>query len=251
MVEGRRLVDGRLLSQTTLILALETATFVTGAALLEGERLVAERLASNGPTAETLLPCVDALLSAASVELETVEAFAVSVGPGSFTSLRVGTATAKGLAFGTSFGEEKPIAAVSTLEALAHRVPAISGSVVAMLDARRGEVYAAAYSGDLGRERVLPERVYTPDELCARLEAPLVAIGDGISIAGADLRNRFPDTAQLRFSSEGPSAASVGVLGARTLAAGRAVRARDLVPRYVRRAEAEVQRTGQRFESPI
>jgi tRNA threonylcarbamoyladenosine biosynthesis protein TsaB len=243
------LAGGRLLSSSSsapLILALETATPLLSAAVLRGDELIEECRAAAGPAAETLLPCVDRLLSSTGFDLREVDAFAVSIGPGSFTSLRVGAATAKGLAFGT----DRPIAAVSTLRALAERAAASVVTVVPMLDARRGEVYAAAYAGGAQREPILAEGVYTPEELCGKLNAPLLLLGDGIAVAGATLREQLGAVECLESPAGDPSAACVGALGARILAQGGGRRAEDLVPRYVRRAEAEVKRTGERFEIP-
>ena len=100
-------------------------------------------MAPGRDAAESLLPAVEDLLRAAGCELAAIEAFALSIGPGSFTGLRVGIATVKGLAFGTP----RPVAPVSTLAALAVGAGRADVPVVPMLDARRGEVYAAAYAG--------------------------------------------------------------------------------------------------------
>lgn len=128
------------------------------------------------------------------------------------------------------------------------RSTASAVTVVPMLDARRGEVYAAAYAGGAGGERLLAEGVYTPEELCGKLLAPLVLVGDGIAVAGMALRERLSDVECLESPAGDPSAGCVGALGARILARGDGSNAVDLVPRYVRRAEAEVKRTGERFE---
>ena len=116
------MADGRTLTASgapPLLLALETATPAVSVALLRGEEVLAERRAAPGPASETLLVAIDALLRGAQVEASGLEAFAVSIGPGSFTRLRVGIATAKGLAFGTG----RPVAAVSSLAALARAAP--------------------------------------------------------------------------------------------------------------------------------
>lgn len=227
-----------------LILALETATAAVGVALLRGADLVAERRADTGPAAETLLPAIDRLLNDAGAAESDVEAFAISVGPGSFTSLRVGIATVKGLAFGT----RRPIAAVSTLAALSDRVAATDATVVPVLDARRGEVYAAAYRGDATRAGVLDEGVYTPEDLCDAVRPPLVVVGEGVPVVEAALRRAFRDVELVPPPAGDASAHCVGVRGAALLARGAGSDAADLVPRYVRRAEAEVKRTGERFE---
>ena len=117
MAAGRPVDDAR----PPLLLALETSGRVLSVALLRGEEVLAERQgARERPGAESLLPAVDEVLVRAGVRVADVEAFAVSIGPGSFTGLRVGIATVKGLAFGSG----RPVAAVSSLAVLARGAPA-------------------------------------------------------------------------------------------------------------------------------
>lgn len=230
-----------------MILALETATLATSVALLRGEALVAEWTHVDArPHSERLLPAIDALLARAGVALGAVEAFAVSAGPGSFTGLRIGIATVKGLAF----GGDRPVAAVPTLAALALGAADGRSPVAALLDARRGEVYAALYAPD--GAPLAPEAVLTPEALAERLPpgTRLVA-GEGSGEAAAAVAARLGEKAHVLPAPHGVARAyAVGVLGARALARGEGVPAARLVPRYVRRAEAEVRRTGARFEDP-
>jgi tRNA threonylcarbamoyladenosine biosynthesis protein TsaB len=228
----------------SLLLALETATRVTSVALLLDEDLIAEEAgAADGAAAESLLPAVDAVLRKAGAGVAQLDAFAVSIGPGSFTGLRVGLATVKGLAFGSA----RLLAPVSTLAALACTAPRRDLPVVPLLDARRGEMYAAAFdfAGHLPRP-ILEEGVYTPAELVARLPARCVLVGEGVALCGAEIRAGL-GAGVLAIPSD-PAARHVGVLGARLLARGEGVPVGEAVPRYLRRAEAEVRRTGQRFE---
>jgi tRNA threonylcarbamoyladenosine biosynthesis protein TsaB len=233
-----------------LLLAFETATRAASVALLRGAELLAERMAPRDrTTAEALLPALDALLTEAGVPLATIDAFAVSIGPGSFTGLRVGIATVKGLAFGTG----RPVAPVPTLAALAGTAGAPREAVIALLDARRGEVYAAGYAptsaGPWGRE-ILPEGVYTAEALAARLPPACLLVGDGVAVCGERLRERRGAGVEVQPPSERePRARHVGALGAAILAAGGGIDAAAVAPRYLRRAEAEVKRTGVRFES--
>ena len=231
-----------------LLLAVETATPDTSAALLrDGDLIAEERGAAGRPTAETLLPALDALLGRCAASLDAVEAFAVSIGPGSFTSLRIGLATVKGLAFGSG----RSAVAVPTLRALAHTAPPGSGPVVALLDARRGELYAAAFEGEaLTPAALLPEGVYTVASLRERLPAICRLTGEGVAVCGAALRAALgPGVVCVPTQVGAARAAHVGALGARLLAEGAGVDAARLVPHYLRRAEAEVVRTGRRFES--
>ena len=175
-----------------------------------------------------------------------MEALVVSIGPGSFTSLRIGLATAKGLCFRSP----RRVAAVSTLEALAWAARAAEGTLVPLLDARRGEVYAAAYQ-DLDGEKprvLVPEGVYTAEELAGRLPPDCLLLGEGVAVAGEALRERLGPEVRIAPPDLGPSARHVGALGARALAAGLDADVDGLVPRYLRRPQAEVQRTGLRFE---
>jgi tRNA threonylcarbamoyladenosine biosynthesis protein TsaB len=219
-------------------------------ALLRGEQLVGEEQAGEGRSgAEGLLPALEGLLARAQLAAADLDAFAVSIGPGSFTGLRVGVATLKGLAFGA----DRPVAAVPTLAALACSAPAGEGPVVAMLDARRGEVYAASWRvPGPAREPEpagLPEGVYGVEELARSLPRRCRLVGDGVAVCGEALRAALGAGVLLHPPPHGrPRARDVGWLGARRLARGQAVVAADLVPRYLRRAAAEAKRTGQRLE---
>lgn len=228
-----------------LLLALESATAAVSVALLRDTELVDEISAAEGPAAVTLLPAVDALLKRAGVALADLTAIAVSIGPGSFTSLRVGIATVKGLAFESGL----PIAPVSTLAALARAVDPTDRIVVPMLDARRGEIYAAAYAAGSEPEVVVPEGVYTPAALRAKLQPPCVLVGEGAALCGAAIAAALGEGVALLPPPEGRARArNVGALGAEQLARGAWLEAAQLAPHYLRRAEAEVKRTGERFE---
>jgi tRNA threonylcarbamoyladenosine biosynthesis protein TsaB len=233
------------------LLAIESATAVAGAALWhEGAVRDEEPVARGESVAAGLLPAIDRLLRRAKVTVPELAAFAVGIGPGSFTGLRIGIATLKGLAFGSA----ALAAPVSTLAALARAAgerPAFAGPepVVAALDARRGEVYAGAFLAR-GEEAhpCLPEGVYTPAALLACLPSRCRLVGEGASIVHAALRDAALSP-ELVFEPEpAASAREIAELGAPRLAAGQGLPAAALVPRYLRRAEAEVRRTGERFE---
>jgi len=223
-----------------LLLAVETATAAPSVALWRGDALVGERAADPGrATAEALLPAVDALLVDAGLALAAVEGFAVSIGPGSFTGLRIGVATVKGLAFGTG----RRAVAVSTLAALAAHARG-PGPVAAVLDARRGEVYAAGFARGAAAEWLV-EGVIAIDDLAARLPAGTRVVGDAVPLCAEALRGA--DVELLPPPHPGTTARHVAALAARAWPRA-ALAIADLVPRYLRRAEAEVKRTGQRFE---
>ncbi len=217
-----------------LIVALETATETGSVALLEGERLLAEReLDGRQRHAARLLAELDGLLAAAGRGLEQVELIALSIGPGTFTGLRIGLATALGLAFGT----RRKLAPVSTLAALALRAPGAAG-VLPLLDARRGQVYAGLYGPDAGPRA--DDRVCDPQEVVELLPGAgeVTVLG-----SGADRHRELLEPllgARVRWAAAGltPRAADVGVLGARQAAAGGALDPADVEPRYLRGSDA-------------
>lgn len=250
-------------SDPRLMLALEGSTATVSAAILRGEVLLGEVvLRADQAHAERILPAIDQVLHDTNLSLDAIEAFAVAVGPGGFTSLRITVATLKGLAFATSTAKPQaalPVAAVSTLEALAFQAmaqgvaPATGEAwLVPMLDARRDEVYAAAYRPDptslAGVREVLPESVYTAEELGAKLAPQALLLGEGAALVGETLGQALGSGVR-RLPEFELRASSVGKLGARLLAQGAGISAEALAPHYLRRAEAEVKRTGLRFEA--
>jgi len=245
-----------------IVLAVESATGVAEVAVLEAGHLRGEATAPPGrPHAAALLPAVEAALAEAGCSLEDVEAFAVSIGPGSFTGLRIGLATVKAFAL----GGDRPAAAVPTLAALAWPLRPRGGGevgILACLDARRGERYAAGYRGsEAGLAPWIPESVWRPEELAERVAERPGGQGESLWLVGEALeevqgaletaaRGRaMPARRPAPPGSERPRARAVGELGLRMLERGEGRPARDLVPRYLRRAEAEVRRTGRSLEA--
>ena len=122
-----------------IILAIESSALTASVAVCDGERLLGEYTLNNGNThSETLLPMAEALLKSLNLTVQQIDLFAVAAGPGSFTGVRIGVATLKGLAFAT----QKPCVGVSTLEALAYNFPVPKGLICPVMNARRKQVYA-------------------------------------------------------------------------------------------------------------
>ena len=231
-----------------LLLSIESATRVMSVAVLAGEALLAEISTHDERVhSERLLPAIDQLLRIAGLSVGEIEAFAISIGPGSFTGLRIGLATLKGLALGS----DRPSVAVPTLGALTLAAAGAAGPVAALLDARRDEVYAACLAGpgEIGKPLV-PDAVLTAEELAAALPPScIVVVGEGAEKVASAAADRAAHRIALLPAALGRTRAfHTGLLGARLLAAGAGQRSEDLVPRYVRRAEAEVRFTGERFE---
>lgn len=167
------------------ILAIDSATPVAGVALIRDEQLIAEKFANIGLThSETLMPMVDRVLKDASLQAKDVDAFAVTIGPGSFTGLRIGLAAAKGLALAV----DKPLIGISTLEVLAHNLSYSSLLMGTVLDARKGEIYGACFDVSQAYPRRLGEEmVCSPGIFCQHADrllqetgrTGLVLLGDG------------------------------------------------------------------------
>jgi tRNA threonylcarbamoyladenosine biosynthesis protein TsaB len=220
------------------ILALETATLAGSAALLESGRVIGHSLLDIALThSERLMAMIDRLLQDCDWRSADLQGLAVSIGPGSFTGLRVGVATAKGL--GLALG--LTVAPVPTLDALAWNLPFADAPVCPLLDARKGEVYLARYRwSERGMVRLSEYLALSPRAAVEQLEPPVILLGDGVAacrpfFAGAD--NTAVRVAPASHSL--PSAAVVGQLGYSMLLAGSAVSADVLVPLYVRPSEAE------------
>jgi tRNA threonylcarbamoyladenosine biosynthesis protein TsaB len=218
-------------------------------ALVRGEEILVERSPdAPGQHAERILPLIDAVLSQAGLGPSDPEAYAVSIGPGSFTSLRVGLATVKGLAFGS----ERPIVPVPTLEALAWGAlaPGDDTPIAALLDARRGEVYAAVFEPEgPALRQCLPDGLFSPEALAPLLPAGCRLAGEAALLFGDALQALVGGGLVLpsAHDPQAPRASWVGRLAARRLGRDDAA-AEALAPRYVRRAEAEVTRTSRVVE---
>jgi tRNA threonylcarbamoyladenosine biosynthesis protein TsaB len=216
------------------VLAVETSTLAGGVALVDGERLVAEYVLDVSVThSERLLAAIDRVLADARWAPRDLDGLAVSIGPGSFTGLRVGVSTVKGLGWALGL----PIAAVPTLDAMAATVPAAALPVCPVLTARRGEVYACLYrrDGD-GLSREWDYEALAPDALAARLAEPTLVIGDGAASVASPYARRLPPPSRV------PSPACVAVLGLERLRLGETVGAAELVPFYLRPSQAELRR---------
>ena len=216
------------------VLGLETATLAGGAALIDGDRIVGEYTLNIRVThSERVMAAVDRLLTDAGWRPSDLEGVAVSIGPGSFTGLRIGVSTAKGLAMALGLA----VAPVPTLDALAAGLPFAALPVCPILDARKGEVYASLYRVDGGAMRREWEYLALAPAALARLfTEPVIVCGDGAGIVRSPFARLTPAARRL------PSPACVAQLGHAMLAAGPGVPPADLAPLYLRPSEAELRR---------
>lgn len=236
------------MSEAPVILAIETATRICGAAVAGPAGLIAEAVVSEGLShSSRLIGLVRRVLGEASMSPRDVDAIAVSAGPGSFTGIRIGMGTALGLAAGADL----PVIAVPTLDALAAGQRPFEGLVCPFIDARRGEVYFCFYevSGHT-MERLAEYSVRPPAAMAAGL---LNRIGRGKNgpralLAGpasvlrdAEINGLAPGRLSIAGPDRSsPGAASVAALGVELYLAGEAAGPESLRPIYVRRSDAEV-----------
>ncbi len=216
------------------ILALDTATRAASAAVAADGALMAEFALDVGLThSQTFLPMLASLLEAAGLSLHEMDALAVTVGPGSFTGLRIGVASAKALAE----AEGLAIVPVTTLDALAELARPLGGFCAPILDARRGEVYTALYRDG---ERQSEYRALSLDawlEELGALSAPVAFCGDGVracrdKLSAWSAARLLPEDYSIRLAA-----------GAASLAFQRqALPPEELQPFYLRRSEAERKR---------
>ena len=214
------------------ILGIDSATLTIGVAILDGDRLVAAARHDAKGRTNDLLVTIDRLCREATVGPTELDAIAIGAGPGSFTGLRIGMATAKGIAFAAG----KPLWAVSSLAALAHdasRVP--DAVIVSVLDARKGEVYAGCF--DSAARPLSEERVLAPGAVADFVRG---VVGDRVAGYVGDAITAYPDVftpLAERWLVTTPS----GVAVARLALAGTRV---DVTtsgsPTYIRPSEAEV-----------
>jgi tRNA threonylcarbamoyladenosine biosynthesis protein TsaB len=224
------------------ILAVETATLQGSIALVGEQGVLAEVRSEEGMThAAWLMPAIERLFRMTALSLEQIDGLAVSAGPGSFTGLRIGLSTVKGLALGAG----KPVVAIDTLDVLAQAVPPCRRLVCPIVDARKKEVYAALYgpSEEDGLRRLTPDMVLPPQRLAERIDAAVLFVGNGIepyrSVLSRTLGHRALFASQ-RFRY--PRAAVVAQLGLARLARGRTDVLETLEPLYVRPSEAELKK---------
>jgi len=222
-----------------IILAVDTTTFAGSVALLEKTKLLAEvNIDSPSTYSERLLPAVDFILKTNGMNIKDMDGFALAAGPGSFTGIRIGLSTVKSF----SYASGKPVAAVSTLKALAWKLRHPQNHLLCpLLDAKKGEIYAALFEskGEKLKE-IVPQGAYSPDRFFTLLPSNRIIffIGNGIGAYRDKIFQYFKDKA--RFPHRSPFIAfEVGLLGNELLRKNKGVSAQELKPIYFRKSQAE------------
>jgi tRNA threonylcarbamoyladenosine biosynthesis protein TsaB len=222
------------------VLGIDTSTSCGSVGLIDDESIISEYLLNIPVThSERLLGAIELILKEARFAIGDLDGWALSLGPGSFTGLRIGVSTAKGLAFAT----QKPVAGVSTLDVLAHQISPTPYLICPILDARKGEVYTAFYRYEEGNDlkRQSAYQAIKPEELIKKIQERTIFIGDGVRTYGEYLRNSL---ASLAISPPPPlnlpHGSVVAKLGLEILRKGECLDLATFTPLYVRPSEAEM-----------
>lgn len=227
------------------ILALDSSSRTASVALCRDGVLLGQSFNNNGLThSQTLMPMVESLLSNTQVDPVDIGLVAVTHGPGSFTGLRIGVASAAGLAWGW----ELPCCGVSSLEAAAMGVSHMDGLICAVMDARRGQVYNALFYAKQGTlDRVTADRALDMNDLWDEIKnMDPVLVGDGAEIcytSRQEARARLAPP-HLRY----PGAWAVAVIAEQKLLAGEVLQPNELVPVYLRVPQAERERAARQAQ---
>jgi len=221
------------------IIAVDSSSLTGSVALCLGETLVAESLLNVRCThSEKLLGQIDLLLAEAGWELQDVDLLAVVTGPGSFTGLRIGIATVKGLAQVL----EKPVVGISTLQMLAMNLPLCPVPICVFMDARKNEVYSQFF--EWTSEGPLPQgeaRVVSPTLVLEQIDHSVALVGDGVPLYLQAINELLADKAQLPVvSAHQPRASQAAWLAWRAYSNGEASTAAELLPIYIRPSDAEL-----------
>ncbi len=230
------------------ILALDSSGLVASVALVENDTLIAEYTIQYKKThSQTLLPMLDEIRNMVELDMDSVDAIAVAAGPGSFTGLRIGSATAKGLALAL----EKPIIPIPTVDGLAYQMYGTDSLVCPIMDARRNQVYTGIYEFVADKEAY---KLHTLKEQCAtafdeiaevlnELGRKVVFLGDGVPVFSERMKEvmKVPYLLAPAHRSR-QSAAAVAALAQEYYVLGNYVSGAEHVPEYLRLSQAERER---------
>lgn len=225
------------------ILALDSSGLVASVAIVEGDNLIAEYTVNYKKThSQTLLPMLNEITKMTELELETIDAIAIAGGPGSFTGLRIGAATAKGLGMAL----EKPLIQIPTVDGLAYNLFGTSQVICPLMDARRSQVYTGLYTFEK-EFQVLEEQMAVAIEVIIekinKYKQPVIFLGDGVPV----FRERLEKEILVPFSFA-PShlnrqrAGAIGALAQKYFKAGKIKTPTEYQPDYLRLSQAERER---------
>ncbi|MDR1769151.1 MAG: tRNA (adenosine(37)-N6)-threonylcarbamoyltransferase complex dimerization subunit type 1 TsaB [Hungatella sp.] len=222
------------------ILGIESSSLVASVAVVEDEVLTAEYTVNFKRThSQTLLPMLDEIVKMIELDLETIDAIAISGGPGSFTGLRIGSATGKGLGLAL----KKPLVSVPTVDAMAYNLYGNAYRVCPIMDARRNQVYTGIYDNRDGFSVIKEQCPMDIEELVEELNAAgqkVIFLGDGVPVYKKQIQEKI--TVPFLFAPahlNRQRAAAVAALGSRYYEEGKTLTAAEHAPDYLRKPQAE------------
>lgn len=221
------------------VLGIDTSTSCGSVGLIDNGEVVSDYLLNIPVThSQRLLGAIELVLKEASCPIEKLDGWAIALGPGSFTGLRIGVSTVKGLAFATG----KPVAGVSTLDVLASQIAPTPYLICPILDARKKEVYTAFYRYEKGLiKHESDDQAIRPEDLVGRIKEQTIFLGDGAKTYRDFLLNSLSSLALFPSAPLHLSHGSmVAKLGSELLQRGECLDLSTFAPIYVRPSEAEV-----------
>jgi tRNA threonylcarbamoyladenosine biosynthesis protein TsaB len=189
-------------------LGIDTSTFAIGLGIVKDEQTIYNVYCNTGtPSADRIHTLINRALKESGLSLDDINIFACSIGPGSFTGLRVGIATLEGLSFSLS----RPIYGIPTFDSLVWRFLNLYGQIVPILDAKRGEIYTAVYKDG---KQIFPVKAVAPYDFLDMIEGDALFLGDGIKIYKDVILNKVGDKAHfLSPNIDSPLGSDVAYLG--------------------------------------
>lgn len=226
------------------VLGLDSSGLVASVALVENDNMLAEYTVNYKKThSQTLLPMLDEIAKMIELKLETIDAIAIAGGPGSFTGLRIGSATAKGLGLAL----KKPVIQIPTVDGLAYNLYGCQNVVCPLMDARRNQTYTGLYEFDSVGMHILEKQCAVGiDEIIKKINElgrPITFLGDGVSV----FRSYIEENCSIPFTfapahMNKQRAASVAALGTIYYREGKIQTAEEYRPDYLRLSQAERER---------
>jgi len=222
------------------VLGIDTSTSCGSIGLIDDEIVISEYIINIPIThSERLLEAIESVLKAARISIGDLEGWAISIGPGSFTGLRIGVSTIKGLALAT----QKDVAGVPSLDVLASQISISPFLICPILDARKGELYTALYRYDECGflKRQSPYQAIKPEDLVREIRERTIFVGDGVKAYKDYLKKSLPSLAIFSHPTLNlPHGSVVAKLGLELLRKGKRLDISSFTPLYIRPSEAEL-----------
>lgn len=223
------------------VLAVDTSASVAAVAVMEDSRLLGEYIVNHKRThSQKLMPMIDEIMNSLELKPGDIDIYAASVGPGSFTGLRIGVTTVKAMAYAAG----KPVVSVPTLDALAYNIPVSDFLICPMMDARNRQVYTALYAWEKGRLKRLTEYMGVPVEellgIIKQRDGKIMFNGDAAPLYSSFFKNELGDRCRLapagHIFQRASSVAHAAIINASD---GLTESCFEMIPFYLRKSQAE------------